>query len=420
MGFFFTLIMTALLYIRPQEYVEAIKGWPIMDWVAIGCIAGVFLEGSFSAEKFRRSPINILIIFFWFQLGASWLLNNWLGGIVYNIVHFSPVAIMYFLIVLTVDSTRKLKLYIWTLVFFCCFLALESMLVFYTGSGVTGATALERGEVMQTKGVGIFADPNDIAINMVPMTAFLLPAFHKALLSKSWIPGFAFLLPFINGIVLTRSRGGMLGLLSVGWMYLRRRTGIVFAVIGIAMAFALIVSLPRMGQIDTQESSARLRLDHWSYGLNLFKTHPIMGVGVGNFADIGNYTHTAHNALILVQAETGLVGTFFWISMLICTFLHLRDIRNEDRAPPWAEPFNYSMEAAMVGWLVSAFFLSQTYKPLLYILMAVTVAGINVLSKEAGVDLSLRWTPKMTMLCGLATVGSVIFMYIAIRVLWVL
>ena len=122
----------------------------------------------------------------------------------------------------------------------------------------------------------------------------------------------------------------MLGLLSVGWMYLRRRTGLVFAIIGIAVALALVLSLPRMGDIDTQEGSARTRLDHWSYGLQLFKTHPIMGVGVGNFADIGNYTHTAHNSLVLVMAETGFVGTFFWISMLLCFFMHLRAIRGEE------------------------------------------------------------------------------------------
>ena len=418
MGFFFTLVLTALLYVRPQEYVAAIKGWPIMDWVAIACLAGVFLEGSFSAEKLRRSPINWLLIFFWFQLGASWLLNDWLGGIVFQIVHFSPVAIMYFLVVLTVDTMRKLKLFIWTLVFFCSFLALESMLVFYTGAGMTGATALMRGEVLQTKGVGIFADPNDIAINMVPMTAFLLPAFHKGLLTRSWIPGFAFLMPFINGIILTRSRGGMLGLLSVGWMYLRRRTGLVFAIIGIAVALALVLSLPRMGDIDTQEGSARTRLDHWSYGLQLFKTHPIMGVGVGNFADIGNYTHTAHNSLVLVMAETGFVGTFFWISMLLCFFMHLRAIRGEDRAPPWSEPFNYALESAMVGWLTCAFFLSQTYKPLLFILMALAVASLNVIAKENGVDLTLRWNARMTMLGGLTTAASIVLMYIALRVLW--
>lgn len=420
MGFFFTLILTALLYVRPQEYVEAIKGWPIMDWVAVACLAGVFLEGSFSADKLKRSPITVLVILFWMQQGFSWLFNGWMGAIPMKIIHFSPVAIIFFLVVLTVDTFRKLKLYIWTLVFFCGFLALESMLVFYTGKGITGATALMRGDILQTKGVGIFADPNDIAINMVPMTAFLLPAFHKVLLSRTWFTGFAFLMPFINGIILTRSRGGMLGFLGVGWMYLRRRTGIVFAGIGIAVGLALILSLPRMGDIGTKESSARARLDHWSYGFQLFKGSPIMGVGVDNFIDAGNYTHTAHNSLVLAMAETGFVGTFLWVSMIFCAFKHLSDIRKDDRGPPWAEPFVNSMEAALVGWLICGFFLSQTYKPLLYILMAMVVAGVNVLARENNIDVTVSWSPNLIMRLGVITVASIVGMYIALRIFWIL
>ena len=50
--------------------------------------------------------------------------------------------------------------------------------------------------------------------------------------------------------------------------------------------------------------------------------------------------------------------------------------------------------------------------------MALAVASLNVIAKENGVDLTLRWNARMTMLGGLTTAASIVLMYIALRVLW--
>ncbi|ADK86446.1 O-antigen polymerase [Desulfarculus baarsii DSM 2075] len=417
MSFFFTLLLTALIYIRPQEYVEAIKGWPLVDYTAAACLAGVFLEGGFAAAKLKRSPVPAMLLFFWIWIGLSWLPNGWLGGVTGKFIAFSPVAINCYLIILTIDSFAKLKTYIWTLVLLCSFLVAEAMVQFYTGVGLTGSTGIQQKGVDQAIGVGIFADPNDLALNIVPLTAFLLPAFHRGLMSRGWLPGVVLLAPFVNAIILTRSRGGLLGLASVAWMYLRSRAGMIIAGVGVAMVLALMTAVPRFESIDTQESSARARLDHWAYGLSLFKSSPIFGVGQGNFIDAGSYTHTAHNSFILVLAETGFVGAFLWVGMIFCSFKQLRAMRLDDRAPPWVENFCHSMETALVGWMTCAFFLSQSFKPLLFMFMAMAVAAMNVVS-NIGAEQIVAWDGKLALIIAGLTVFMIIFMHLAVRFLF--
>ena len=60
------------------------------------------------------------------------------------------------------------------------------------------------------------------------------------------------------------------------------------------------------------------RLELWSSGINLIKTHPFFGVGLGNFAD--EVGITAHNSVVVCAAEIGLVGFYAWVLLLFSTF----------------------------------------------------------------------------------------------------
>ncbi|HEY3991678.1 MAG TPA: O-antigen ligase family protein [Ktedonobacteraceae bacterium] len=72
------------------------------------------------------------------------------------------------------------------------------------------------------------------------------------------------------------------------------------------------------------------RLAHWIAGINMYLTHPVLGVGIGNYPDAyANYYVTifvnslgqAHNYYINIAAETGTIGLviylFFITAMLV-------------------------------------------------------------------------------------------------------
>lgn len=415
LGFFLTILYVAIIFVRPQEFISEMRGWPILDFLAVGCISFLFLEGSFSAAKFRRSPISLLLILFWLAIICSNLASGWFSGGIKGFEEFAKVYIVYLLIIFSVDTFRKLKLFVWTMVCMGSFLAAQSMLLYYTGQGLVSDNVLMRGDIVQTRGIGIFADPNDLAINIIPLVAFVLPAFHKTFLSRTWVSGLFFLIPMVLGIAFTRSRGGILGLAMVGWYYFYRRVGVWGSVVPVLVMLSFLLALPRMGEINTKEASARSRLDHWSYGMQLLRSNPLFGVGYSRFTE--HHSHTAHNSFILVLAELGLFGGFAWICIFYCSFWEIRMIRRLPRPPPYLDSMLDSLVCAFLGWLVSAFFLSQSYKPLPYMLMAILVAALNVLDRE-GFKISHRWSLRQTSYCLGITMAGVVFIYAAINILW--
>lgn len=420
MGYFLTILFTVVVYIRPQEFWPFLMEVPLLDYIAGIAIAFVFLEGKFSKEKLNRSPTNKILVIFWLWLCFTWIGNGWLGGVFYTFKKFGKVVVLYFLIVLTVESLPKLRAYIWILIALSTFLAIDAIVLFYTGVSLTGQVAFTRWEgeeiIAQARGIGIFADPNDLALYVVPIIAFLVPSFHKGALSRTMFTGIFFMIPLITGVVFTRSRGGILALAMVAWVYLRHRVGLVFSMVGLVMLFGLLVAIPRFETVSATEGTGRSRLDLWAFGLGLFKQNPVFGVAFSAFTDQG-YRQTAHNSFVLVVAEAGLLGGILWISLFYSTFRHIRLFRKLERAPPWLAPMNNAFEAAILSWLVGGFFLSQTYGFFSYILMALVVATMNILARE-GVELRQTWTKVQIRNSLLVTVGGIIFMHLMVMILW--
>jgi O-antigen ligase len=422
LGLFFTILFVMVLYIRPQEFWDFLLGVPVIDYVAGGAIAFVFLEGSFNKEKFKNSPINKLLVFFWVWLGITHVAHGWLGGFTYTIQKFGRVAILFYLIVLTVDNIRKLRVLIWTLIILSTFLSIEAIVQFYTGISLVGAQALQRhvgeGEfVAQARGIGIFSDPNDLALHVVPMLAFLVPAFHKRALSNTMVTGVLLLIPLVTGVVYTRSRGGIMAMAFVAWIYLRHRVGLTFSVVGLVMLFGLLMAIPRFEDVGAGGGSAQSRLDHWAYGLMEFRANPIFGMAYDSFTAHG-YRHTAHNSFVLVLAETGILGAMLWIGFFYAAGRHIFAMERVTRGPPWVEPMSKALEAALGGWMAGAFFLSQSYGFLLYILLAIIVAIVNILAKQ-GIDIGFVWRKKQTRNVFFITVGMIVLIHVMVRALYV-
>lgn len=92
----------------------------------------------------------------------------------------------------------------------------------------------------------------------------------------------------------------------------------------ISFDFSVFSSIPGLkrfvdGYTDYQlgEDVTSGRLYIWTYALNLFYQSPIMGIGVGTFADYYEGGIDAHNTYLTVLCEQGIVGFVFYIIPLI-------------------------------------------------------------------------------------------------------
>jgi O-antigen ligase len=216
--------------------------------------------------------------------------------------------------------------------------------------------------------VGIFNDPNDLALMFVIAVGLLLPFIFSRV---------NFLLRLINaaimgglgyGIYLTNSRGGQLALLATVFFFFVRKTRkfLIGGILGgLGTAVILAFGPSRMGMLSTSEESAANRMDLWYGGIQMLKSNPIFGVGQGMFME--DMPQTAHNSFVLAAAELGFVGFFLWIALIYVSMKGLLSVQNSNKALA-----NYALgiQSALVGFCAAAFFLSRTYIILPYMLFA--------------------------------------------------
>lgn len=185
----------------------------------------------------------------------------------------------------------------------------------------------------------------------------------------------------IYGIVLTGSRGTQLGALSlIVIYYLVVNAGVKLLVTSAISAPIVAVILTSLqGNID---ESANGRLEAWYEGVLMLISHPIFGVGKGNFVE--EHLRTAHNSYILIAAELGAPGYSLWGGALLFTVLtgylfisNTKKTKPEDLSQELKEELaiNKTLFFSMMGFMVTSFFLSRSYTVLLFIFIGMSLAS---------------------------------------------
>ena len=121
---------------------------------------------------------------------------------------------------------------------------------------------------------------------------------------------------------------------------------------------------------------------------------------------------TAHNSYLLCAAELGLIGYFFWMSILVVTIIYLRRAAKMPSADPiwarWASAINMSL----ITYLFTSFFLSRTYDLPLYLLLGIAGAVINA----SGGEQKLLATPsRWPVWAAGACISSIMLIYVLVR-----
>lgn len=146
-----------------------------------------------------------------------------------------------------------------------------------------------------------------------------------------WIP-FVCIAPF--AILITASRTGLLGLgastavilVHIGWNRGRRLQRLtLIAVVGLAaLVFVPQSSLNRMTTFSDDLAggeSAEIRAGAIDVGIDAFIKHPAIGTGSGSFSTLMNeaglVATVAHNSLISIAAELGIIGLVLYLGALI-------------------------------------------------------------------------------------------------------
>ena len=419
-AYILVLIYVGLVYVRPQEYILALHDIPVLPAFLI-CSFVVWLAQP--NKRFEASQHWLLPLLL-FTMALSVAASGWLGGSIATFTEFLPIVVLFYLISTSTDNVVRHRLFIRALAFITTILALHGIDQVETGVGWSGAKFVEDGRITY---LGIFNDPNDLALAFViamPMLGYCLTE-AKLLISKIfWLVSIVINL---YGIYLTNSRGGMLAAIAIFVIYFYTRFGALRSLIVASIGLASLSLLPtRLSKLEAGEDSAAGRVDAWYQGMQMFLSHPILGVGKGRFTE-HNFL-TAHNSIVLVFAELGVVGYFIWLAFVGLSVYMVYKIATttadevngaqSHETADWTQYKKISQTYlySMLGFFVSAFFLSRSYNILLIILCALCVAIYQSVRQ--------RWPrfaplPFKKIVCGIFAfeIASIAFMYILVKIL---
>jgi len=258
--------------------------------------------------------------------------------------------------------------------------------------GLFGTTSIGGGRIRYR---GVLQDPNELALAGavgLPL-AFAFGQVRRTNGGRriAWrvLPLLTLLLVLVC-VALTASRGGQLVLVVVLATYFLKRFGALGAVFSGALAAPLLLLAGLGGRSGAEASSSTLeRLDAWSEALSIWRSHPVLGAGLGQF---GEYHYlTAHNSYLLALAELGLPGMMLLSSILyLSAKIPLAVLREPAFAKGGvgaagasiAHPWAMALLAAFAGLAVGIFFLSFTYHYVLWIYIGLSGALYSAVRKH--------------------------------------
>jgi putative inorganic carbon (hco3(-)) transporter len=443
MSFALFIVYILFTYLRPFETIvpDLAPYRPMLILWALTFISA-------GARALTRNEVAARPIHFWL-LGAlivtialSQIANQWAGGALPAVAEFSTAAMLMVLCLLNLTSLRRLQI---TCVVIACsvvFLAGLSIYSFHTGFMATELVlrqvASDDEEVdtpaevqdyaapaddktgtflIRVRSVGFLNDPNDFAQTMVMVLPLLWWFYAPGRKLRNLVVVAVPVALLGYATYLTHSRGALLGIAALGLLAGQRMLGLVRTLL-LATLVVAGMSVASFGgrELSTKEQSAAQRIEAWQEGLSMLRRQPLLGVGYGNFTD--HHYLTAHNSFVLCFAELGLVGYFAWLGLIVLTFKGLEQAVRLAPADAPERRLAMMLRASLTAFLACAWFLSRTYSPGLFVLLALCVASwftarqINGPPPQSETQELLRW--RMSTL--LAMIASIAAVYVFVLV----
>jgi O-antigen ligase len=201
----------------------------------------------------------------------------------------------------------------------------------YTGAVPAQAFFTPDGSLIGRAAAG-FGHPNALGGFLVILVPF---AIAGALLSRRGRIAFVLAAALgVYGIYASFSRGAMIGLALVPFVFLRGRRLVVAAPALAALGAILTPGLirERFATLTESGSEVATRIDFWNTALHVWQSHPLLGVGLGRFSTayaearvpgrgflpgtISQPPPHAHNIVLQALATEGLIGLLALLGVL--------------------------------------------------------------------------------------------------------
>lgn len=383
-------------YLRPHVI---FKWLDVIPWTRLFILGG--LAYAITKQTVKLQAAHLAILFFAFSCCLSSYLSfepEW---------SFSKLDVIFiwFLEVLfftaCVDSRHKFKLL--TILFF---------LVLFKISFFGARTWVQRGFGFRDYGIagpmGFFENSGELSLLMAMLAIMSL----SILISQKQLSKWYYLLPLTAymTVLAASSRGSQLALAIGTFIFfsIKGKFKIKYLLITIFVGYVGFLLLPAKQQerftSSGEDDTSTSRLIYWAAGLDMLKEKPLTGIGFRCFPDYfhtyfqhmipndqswGNKKEVAHNTLIEVSSEMGIIGFSTYMFMYFLVFKlnsssrkHLRPYAkniNED----WLYQYSIGLDVANITYFIGAFFMSVAFYPYIYFMLMFSTVLNNIAKREA-------------------------------------
>jgi hypothetical protein len=413
MAYLLFLLANAALFFRPAELFPALGDLQLYLYfitAAIVCSMSA-IENQLRVKTLIQQPINLCMLGLTLSVATSHLAAGNMSLAGQGLFSMLKVLLYYLVLVSVVNTTARLRQFL--LVTAVCSSAMIFVSVIdyhrFVGEWSGRADLYEVREqekdlpdnvpkqlrhvtdldgstpdgdprwVFRLCGLGMFHDPNDLAILAV-VTSLMCLYFLTDRNSSSRHLWAGPLLLMGYAILLTHSRGGLLafGMAGMAWVAVRYG-GKVALTIGACGALAAPLALGRQGDMSVSGGTGQQRIQLWADGLAQLKSMKLpFGIGEGRYHEVAGLV--AHNSYVHAFVELGFLGgTMFFGCFLfaIWSFYRLKRDHITLRDPELTRMMPF-IAAILAGWCMGMASLSRVYVPPTYMIVGAAAAYINL------------------------------------------
>ncbi|WP_136042836.1 MULTISPECIES: O-antigen ligase family protein [unclassified Microbacterium] len=285
----------------------------------VGAVGGaaILLFSNLARFKVTAPVASMFFLVVWTSLSGLWSVNPYSVNVTITWVAVGLLFISGLHLVQTREQLRAVAIgYL-----LGSFLAVVRLLIENPGD-LTGSAS--------TRVTTVFEDVNVNYVAYALATGFALVVLlwnsATRLTLRSRVGLIATALAIVIGIVLTETRGALIGVVCAAiwivlWRLFRIRTlvpitlALIIATIVVVSGVADLASLQfETGDRATGTWSGRLPL--WDSARTLWAEHPIVGVGASGFAYASGYLIAAHNVILDLAVGVGIIGVILYVWVL--------------------------------------------------------------------------------------------------------
>ena len=137
MGFVLVCMYVAILLVRPQEWYEPVKGYELINIVAIPSMLVAFIEQSKSkaGSFFLRNRFSLIMLGLFASVMLSQLSGFRISGAIDAMKEFGKLAVLFYLISILVTTPSRLRVMMWIIIVCSVILSYHAYLQVQNGHG---------------------------------------------------------------------------------------------------------------------------------------------------------------------------------------------------------------------------------------------------------------------------------------------